>query len=147
MLNSKGRRSGQIAVTAACAAITSLAWAGVHYGQPSVSITNNADGTGSAMGTLGGVRNSASTVERLACTVQRSETLNAAGSPIRTTAVSCLARDANGASVTCVSRLEKHAVALTGVTSDSLIEFHWDAAGTCTTLWVYESSSMERKRS
>lgn len=146
MFISKGRRSGRIAVTVACAVIGSFAWAGNHYSQPSVSITSNADGTGSAMGTLGGVRNSASTVERLACTVQRSETLNAAGSPVRTTAVSCLARDAKGVSATCISRLEKHAVTLTGITNDSLIEFHWDAAGTCTTLWVYESSSMERKR-
>jgi hypothetical protein len=147
MENSKGRRPIQGAVIAACAALVAgAALAGSRYSQPSVSITNNSDGSGYAMGTLGGVRNSANTRERLACTVTRTE-ITSAGVPRRSTVVSCVARDANGVSASCVSTLEKHAVALNGVSNDSLIEFHYDAAGTCTTLWVYESGSLERKRS
>jgi hypothetical protein len=147
MDNSKGRRAMQRAVIAACAAwIAGSATAGIRYGQPGVSITSNADGSGYAMGTLGGVRNSANTRERLACTVTRTETTNSRGALVRSSTVSCGARDANGISVSCVSTQEKHAVALNGVSNDSLIEFHYDAQGTCTTLWVYESASLERKR-
>jgi hypothetical protein len=35
--------------------------------------------------------------------------------------------------------------ALSGTTNDSLIEFHFDAAGKCTDIVVYESTSLERK--
>jgi hypothetical protein len=151
MDNSKGRRSDRIAVKAACAglasaAIASVAYAGSRYGQPSVSIHQATDGSGYAMGTLGGVRNSANTRERLFCTVTRTETTSAAGAVRRSTSVSCGARDGNDVVASCVSTQEKHAVALNGVSNDSLIEFHYDAAGTCTTIWVYESASLERKR-
>lgn len=151
MDNSKGRQSPRIAVTAACAALASAAlasaaYAGIRYGQPSVSIHQATDGGGYAMGTLGGVRNSANTRERLACTVTRTETTTAAGVVRRATSVSCNARDGNNVVATCVSTQEKHAVALNGVSNDSLIEFHYDAAGTCTAIWVYESASLERKR-
>jgi hypothetical protein len=151
MFNSKGRRSHRIAVTAACAAISlsagaTVALAGVHYGSPSVSIFTTSDGGGYAMGTLGGVRNSASTRERLWCTVTRTETTSAQGVVSRSSLVSCGARDAASVSVSCVSTQEKHAVALNGVSNDSLIEFHYNASGNCTTIWVYESASLERKR-
>jgi hypothetical protein len=143
---SKGRRSTRIAVTAACAAMASMAYAGIHYGLPSVSIYQASDGSGYAMGTLGGVRNSANTRERLACTVTRTETTTAAGVVRRSSSVSCGARDGGNVVASCVSTQEKHAIALNGVSNDSLIEFHYDAAGTCTTIWVYESASLERKR-
>lgn len=147
----KERRSSRIAVAAACAAMVSalaasMAFAGIRYGQPGVSIHQATDGSGYAMGTLGGVRNTANTRERLACTVQRTETTTAAGVVRRSTAVSCNARDINNVVATCASTQEKHAVALDGVSNDSLIEFHYDTAGTCTTIWVYESASLERKR-
>jgi hypothetical protein len=138
--------SSRIAVVAACAALASMANAGSRYGLPGVRITTNADGSGHAEGTLGGVRNSANTVERLSCTVTRNETTNAAGIVARSSTVSCLARDANGLIATCVSAQEKHAIALNGVSNDSLIEFRYNPAGTCTTLAVYESASLERKR-
>jgi|SRR5688572_13829120 len=147
---SKGRRSTRIAVTAACAAtavaMASAAYAGVRYGLPSVSIYQATDGSGYAMGTLGGVRNSVNTRERLACTVTRTETTSAAGAIRRSTAVNCSARDGNNVVATCVSTQEKHAVALNGVSNDSLVEFHYDVAGNCSTIWVYESASLERKR-
>ena len=151
MFNSKGRRSHRIAVTAACAAIASsagvsVALAGVRYGSPSVTIFSTSDGGGYAMGTLGGVRNSAGNRERLYCVVTRSETTNSSGVSVRSSTVTCGARDAADVSVTCVSTQEKHAVALNGVSNDSLIEFHYDPKGTCTNIWVYESASLERKR-
>lgn len=150
MIKAKQRLSTRIAATAACAAISvalaTAAQAGIRYGQPSVSITANGDGSGYAMGTLGGVRNSASTRERLACTVTRTESTSAGGVVSRSSVVSCGARDANNVSVSCVSTQEKHAKALNGVSNDSLIEFHYDTAGNCTTIWVYESASLERKR-
>lgn len=143
---SKGRRSTRIVVTAACAVMASMAYAGSRYGQPSVSIYKASDGSGYAMGTLGGVRNSVSRVERLSCAVSRSESTNSRGIVVRTTAVDCAARDNGGILANCSSKQEKHAVALNGVSNDSLIEFHFDATGQCTTIWVYESASLERKR-
>jgi hypothetical protein len=150
MFNSKGRRSHRIAVTAACAAIASsagvsVALAGVRYGSPSVTIFSTSDGGGYAMGTLGGVRNSAGTRERLYCAVTRSETTNSRGGLLQTTTVICGARSAANVSVTCISTQEKHGAALNGVSNDSLIEFHYDASGNCTNIWVYESASLERK--
>ena len=148
MFNEKGWRSSRIARVAVCAALASAtAFAGTHYSQPSVSITPASDGGGYAVGTLGGVRNSVNTRERLACTVTRTETTNAAGVASRSTVVSCLARDKDNLTASCVSRDERHAVALDGASNDSLIEFHYDAAANCTTLWVYESASLERKGS
>jgi hypothetical protein len=145
MLKKKGWRSSGIVRIAVCAAFTSTALAGIRYGQPSVSITPLTGGGGHAMGTLGGVRNSANTLERLACAVTRTEITNAAGVASRATVVSCNARDKNGVTAACASRDERHAVALDGASNDSLIEFHYDAAANCTTVWVYESSSLERK--
>jgi hypothetical protein len=60
--------------------------------------------------------------------------------------VVCVARDPNGVVASCSSNQPKFAVALDGVTNDSLIEFRYNAAGACTTIVVYESASLERKR-
>ena len=138
--------SSRIAVMATCAAMVSAAYAGSRYSQPGVIITPNADGSGYAGGTLGGVRNSANTVERLSCTVTRTETTGANGLPVQISQVSCVARDANGVVASCTSVQEKFAAALNGVSNDSLIEFRYNAAGSCTSLTVYESASLERKR-
>jgi hypothetical protein len=147
MLQKKGLWSSGITGVALCTVLASAALAGARYGQPGVSITPSSDGGGRAMGTLGGVRNSANTRERLACTVTRTETTNSAGVSTRATAVNCLARDKDNVTATCVSRDEKHAAALDGASNDSLIEFNYDAAANCTTIWVYESASLERKGS
>jgi len=138
--------SSRIAVMTACALVTSVAMAGNRYSQPSVKITPNADGSGYAGGTLGGVRNSASTVERLSCTVTRTETTGSNGLPVQRSQVSCVARDAAGVVASCTSVQEKFAAALDGVSNDSLIEFTYSAAGACTKITVYESASLERKR-
>ena len=138
--------SARIAVVAACAVMVSAAYAGSRYGMPGVVITPNADGSGYAGGTLGAVRNSANTVERLSCTVTRTETTGGNGLPLQVSQVSCVARDANGVVASCVSTQEKFAAALNGVSNDSLIEFRYNAAGACTTINVYESASLERKR-
>jgi hypothetical protein len=139
--------STRIAVMAACAVMASAAYAGSRYSQPGVVITPNADGSGYAGGTLGGVRNSANTVERLSCTVTRTEVTGANGLPVQSSTVSCVARDANGVVASCTSAQEKFAAALNGVSNDSLIEFLYNAAGNCTRVTVYESASLERKRS
>ena len=125
--------------------ISAAALAGNRFNPPGVTITRNADGSGFVSGTLGGTRNTANTVESLSCTVVRTEVINAAGVPGRSTTVSCIARDKNSLSASCVSTLESHATVLDGVSNDSLIEFRYDANGRCASMTVYESASLERK--
>jgi hypothetical protein len=138
--------SGRVAVAACAALLSAGAIAGARFGQPSVVITPASDGGGTAVGTLGGVRNSAGTVERLSCAVSRTEITPLVGAVRRSTTVSCSARNQAGATATCVSTSEVYATVLDGVTNDSLIEFHYSPTGQCRGLFVYESSSLERKR-
>ena len=142
---SKGRRGALIATAALTGiAITTAALAGIRYSVPGVTIQKNADGSGHAYGTLGGTRNSASTLERLACTVTRTE--SAASPPVTATLVSCSARDKNNVSVVCTSSSDAVGDSLSGLANDGLIDFAWNSGGICTDVSVYESSSLERKR-
>ena len=143
MKNSKSlQRAGIAAVAAALFATAALA--GPRYSQPSVSIVKSADGGGHVMGTLGGVRNSASQVERLSCTVSRTER-TVAGVATRSTLVSCAARDKNNLQATCTSTSDAFANALNGLSADGLIDFTYNASGACTDITVYESASLEEK--
>jgi hypothetical protein len=143
--SSKGRQAALVATAAFTAfAIATGALAGIRYSDPGVTIQRNPDGSGRAYGTLGGTRNSASTLERLACTVTRAE--SAANPPVPTTLVSCSARDKNNVSVVCTSTSDAVGDSLDGLANDGLIEFTWNSGGVCTDVSVYESSSLERKR-
>lgn len=143
---SKLRRAAVItAAVAAAITVSAASIAGPRYSVPGVTILKNADGSGHAYGTLGGTRNSTSTVEWLSCTVSRSENFSA-NPPSRSTVVSCSANDKNNVSVYCSSTLETLADALNGLANDGLIDLFYDANGTCTSISVYESSSLERKR-
>jgi hypothetical protein len=141
--SSKGRRAGLVSA-AVLMGIGAAALAGPRYSAPGVSIFKNADGSGQAYGTLGGTRNSSSPIERLACTVTRTE--SAANPPVRTTLVTCSARDKNNVSVVCTSTDDAVGDSLSGLANDGLIDFRWNANGVCTDVTVYESSSLERKR-
>jgi hypothetical protein len=132
-------------VALATALVATGAMAGARYGQPSVTVLKNPDGSGRAYGTLGGTRNSAFPGERLSCTAARSVSLNAAGAEIKVTTVSCVAVDKNGQSAVCVSNKEEFADLLNGLSNDGLVEFVFTGVN-CTALYVYESSSLERKR-
>jgi hypothetical protein len=118
---------------------------GARYGQPSVTVVKNADGTGWAYGTLGGTRNSAFPGERLSCSIGRAVTLNTTGGEVKVTTVICVAVDKNGVSATCLSTKEEFADALNGLSNDGLIDFRFTGAR-CDSIAVYESSSLERKR-
>jgi hypothetical protein len=119
--------------------------AGSRYGQPSVTVYKGSDGSGYAYGTLGGTRNSAFPGERLSCSVTRSVTQNSAGAEVKVTTVICTAVDKNGVSAVCLSSKEEFADLLNGLSSDGLIDFRFTGAQ-CTSIAVYESSSLERKR-
>ena len=136
-------RMGLAVVAAALCATGALA--GARYGLPSVTVVKNADGSGRAYGTLGGTRNSAFPSEKLSCTVSRTSSVNLAGSEVKTTAVVCTATDKNRVTATCVSNKEEIADLLNGLSNDGLLEFSFTGA-TCTSIYVYESSSLERKR-
>jgi hypothetical protein len=135
-----------VGVALAATAFATAALAGARYALPSVTVIKNADGSGQAYGTLGGVRNSAFPGEKLSCTASRSVVLNAAGAEVKVTTVVCVAIDKNGVSAVCSSNKEEYADLLSGISNDSLIDFNFNAAGTCTNFAVYESSSLERKR-
>jgi len=137
------KRMGLVAVAAALCATGALA--GSRYSQPSVTVLKNPDGSGRAYGTLGGTRNSAFPGERLSCTASRSVSLNSAGAEVKSTTMNCIAVDKNGLSAVCVSTKEEFADALNGLSNDGLIEFTYTGIN-CTAIYVYESSSLERKR-
>lgn len=150
-MQSVNHAKSRVAGIAIAAALLSLvvadgAFAGPRYGDPSVTISDDGAGGGKAMGTLGGVRNSADRFERLACLVSRSETTSASGAKTRSASVSCSARNTARRTVSCSSTSDALASALSGASNDSLIEFYFNASGQCTDIIVYESASLERKR-
>jgi hypothetical protein len=142
-ISMNAKRMGLATVVAALCATGALA--GSRYGQPSVTVFKGADGSGYAYGTLGGTRNSAFPGEKLSCTASRSITVNSAGAEVKVTTVLCTAVDRNGVSAVCVSSKEEFADALNGLSNDGLIDFRFQGAQ-CTSIAVYESSSLERKR-
>jgi hypothetical protein len=142
--STKAIHAGMVAAAAALLATSALA--GSRYGQPSVTVFKNADGSGQAYGTLGGTRNSAFPGEKLSCTASRSIVLNANGAEVKLTTVICVAVDKNGVSAVCSSAKEEYADLLNGLSNDGLIDFSFNSGGACTALAVYESSSLERKR-
>jgi hypothetical protein len=145
-IQEKSRLVGMVFTVTALAlvAMPTPVEAGKHYEDPGVSIFLNADGSGRAMGTIGGTRNSANVVERISCFVARQETVSG-GTTRRTTSVTCAARDTTRRSITCTSTSATVALGLNGVMSDGLLEFVWDKTGKCTNIIAYESSSTERK--
>lgn len=142
---SKGR-AGHVAVAVSAFLVSSVVLAGPRYSVPGVTIDKYADGSGRFYGTLGGTRNSSNAIERLSCSVSRSEPNPAASNPVRSTFVSCGARDKRNVSVSCISTQESAADALAGLSNDGLLDVSYDARGNCTSITVYESSSLERKR-
>jgi hypothetical protein len=145
MEKKKERLAGLISAAALVCLAVSAAYAGPRYGQPGVSIFVDGTGAGYAMGTLGGTRDSADVNERLSCLVSRSETTSSSGAKTRSTSVSCSARDTSRRTVSCTATTEAMANALSGVSNDSLLEFHFDRNAKCTDIVVYESTSLERK--
>jgi hypothetical protein len=138
-------RLAMSAAFATLVALPQLSAAGPRYGDPGVTIFTDSSGGGYAMGTLGGTRDSADLIQRLSCLVSRTETTSASGARTRTTSVTCSARDTTRRTVSCTSTSDAMANALSGTSNDSLLEFHFDAAGKCTDIVVYESTSLERK--
>jgi len=140
--------ASRLAATAAFATMVAMplvSAAGPRYGEPNVSIFTDSTGAGYAMGTLGGTRDSADLIQRLSCLVSRNETTSSSGAKTRTASVTCSARDTARKTVSCTTTSDAMANALSGVSNDSLLEFHFDAAGKCTDVIVYESTSLERK--
>jgi hypothetical protein len=144
-VSANAKRVGLAAVAAVLCATGAIA--GSRYGQPSVTIFKNADGSGQVYGTLGGTRNSAFPVENLKCSVSRQVVYSSTGAELlKVVRVNCDATDRNGVKASCTSGNEKYADALNGLSNDGLIDFSFGPTGACTALTVYESSSLERKR-
>jgi len=131
---------------AAAALVATASLAGPRYQPPGVSIRLNADGSGYAAGTLGGTRNSENNVERLLCSVTRSENRPTTGAIQRSTFVNCIARDSSGATASCTSENDVIGSGLIGLSNDGFIQFNFDFRGNCTDILVYQSASLERKQ-
>lgn len=142
---SRGRNAGLRALAwMSMAGMMSVAAAGPRYNVADVvRITDDGVGKVVVEGTLGQVRNSSNDAHRLMCQQSRTETLDAAGTPVRSTVVVCQARN-TVRSVACVSTLESAADALNGASNDALIELHI-TGNRCTDIIVYESSGLTRK--
>lgn len=108
----------------------SAAWAGLKSTwYASVDTTNRV-----AYGSYGSARGSADTVQAIGCSVQSFSTSTSAR-------VICEAQDANGNSAYCSSTVPALVTAATSQSGDSYIYFTWDANGTCTYLYVSNSSN------
>src|SRR3954462_6540062 len=114
---SRGRRAGLVSAVA-LVGIAGAALAGIRYGDPGVTIVMDPDGNGGrAYGTLGGTRNSANSIERISCAVNRVEDPSVTP-PARSTMVTCGARDKNNTFVSCTSASDTVADSLNGLAAD-----------------------------
>ena len=88
-----------------------------------------------AYGSLGDARNSADTVQSIGCSVFY-DTAN------QRNQVSCSATDAAGVSAQCASQDPNLVQIGAAISSNSFVQFRWDATGACTTVFVMKSSSL-----
>ena len=94
-----------------------------------VALTVNSDGSGTAAGTLSGVRYSSNSVENIYCKLDHSTNLN------------CFAKDATGNFAQCTSKTtetnhDNMVLAARGLQAGSQLNFAWNSAKVCTTLSV-----------
>ena len=91
-----------------------------------------------ATGAIGSARNSLDSVQYIGCGVTSS-----VGSP---RSGICIARDQNGNMASCWSEDPGVLEALTSLSTDSYVEFHWDDLGSCTTIHLAVLSHLEPKK-
>lgn len=122
-----------IAVIAALVAVTSLASDAAAGRKDSWTVVVDTVNR-NAYGSLGSARNSPDGVQSIACSVFY-DTAN------RRNQVTCIAVNAAGTSGTCASQDPNLVQVATAISSDSFVQFRWDAAGACTTIFVMNSSA------
>jgi hypothetical protein len=115
----------------------SRVWAGATSPASTVFISETG-GSGFAYGNLGGVRNSASTIENIGCVSYFS---SFDGRPL----IGCSATNAAGLSRSCWYTTGNQAGVI-ALTDDSLLYFYWDASGTCIDVRVVNSNKYESKK-
>jgi hypothetical protein len=92
-----------------------------------------------AWGSIGSTRNSPDTISKLGCSVHY-DAVN------RKNNVNCAAVDASSRSGQCATQQPELVQIALGIKGDSFLQFNWDASGTCTDIWVNNSSDMEPKQ-
>jgi hypothetical protein len=123
-----------IAVVTVLVALTASAAAGRKDNWPVVVDLINKN----AYGSLASARNSPDTVQNIGCSVFY-DTVN------RRNQVSCTATNAAGTTAQCGSQDPNLVQVGTAIGSDSFVQFRWDAAGACTTIFVSNSSTLGPK--
>ena len=93
-----------------------------------VTVTPNADGSGSAGGTLSAARNSLNRVEFIGCGFRMYN--NATGGITRWGF--CQATNSAGVNGFCMIENNDLLNAISGISDYSYVDFNWNAAGTCT---------------
>lgn len=117
---------------------TAIAFAGTTTSL-SVSVTNNADLTGSAAGLMSTARRSLNSQELIGCSIQRyiynfsPDTVSAYGW--------CQARTASGTSAFCSTDKAEMLDAIQGISTYSYINFAWKADGTCNKIVITNQSA------
>lgn len=116
--------------------MTTAAMAGTVSSVP-VSVTVNADLSGSAFGNMVSARTSADTQQLIGCSIQR--VLNATSGAV-TAYGYCQARNATGTLGFCSTDNASLLDAVQGIADNSYVSFAWRADGTCTRINVSTQS-------
>jgi hypothetical protein len=116
-----------------CAVGALLASTAAYAGYKSIYYVGVDTTSREAYGSFGSARSSADTVQYIGCAVQ--------GFSSGTSRVICEARNASNVSAACSSTAPAMVTAATSQSGDSYIYFTWDETGTCTYLYVSNTSN------
>ena len=118
-----------------CLALANVASAGLKQTQPvSVDLVNRV-----ASGALGAARNSPDNRQVIGCGVEY-DAVN------RKNNVNCSATDAAGKTGQCATQQAELIQIALGINGDSVVQFFWDAKGSCTNIVVINSSMQDPKQ-
>ncbi len=126
-----------VGVAVALSLAGTAAWAGAKTVVP-VTISPSASTTW-VSGTIGSARNSANTNETIGCALYAYSNVSAPSS------IQCYARNAAGTYISCTSTAPALVNAMSAITSDSYITFVVDTSGSCTHVYINNSSYFEPK--
>jgi hypothetical protein len=105
-----------------------------------VSVTQNADGSGSARGALGSARNSVDSLQYIGCEHY------VYTSPFFVDTMHCFARTSAGVVATCYSTEPTFIAAAASMSGDSYVSFTFDSNAVCTSFVVGHKSQYEPKK-
>jgi hypothetical protein len=116
----------------------SIAHAGAQsatIGIDDVTVILAPDNSGTAWGSMGFARNTPDSTQSIGCSLQ--------GPPLMS---GCFAVSPAGLSVKCTTSDPTFAFVVSGIASDSFVNFSWDKTGTCMTVALSTDSTRQPKK-